>query len=211
SGAIVTRAEGDHLIAARVNGKYWMYFNVPDIMIATSDNLVDWTPLADSDGKVLKVLSPRPGYFDSWLVEAGPPAIITQRGIVLVYNAGNSGQFGRPDLPQRVYTGGQALFDARNPIKLIARADEPFIRPTGVRFALQKGKSDAKGNAELLAPTRSDPTSLSFDFSVRVARAKPGAPPRFLGEFTQGPPDKRFVYVNSGRRAGQEDTLWDRR
>jgi len=130
SGAIVTRVEGDHLIATRVNGKYWMYFNVPDIMIATSDNLIDWTPLADSDGKVLKVLSPRPGYFDSWLVEAGPPAIATDRGIVLLYNAGNSGQFGRPDLPQKVYTGGQALFDARNPIKLIARADEPFIRPT---------------------------------------------------------------------------------
>src|SRR2546425_5786421 len=26
-----------------------------------------------------KVLSPRPGYFDSWLVEAGPPAIMTER------------------------------------------------------------------------------------------------------------------------------------
>jgi len=130
SGAIVTRVAGDHLIAAKVNGKYWMYFNVPDIMIATSDNLIDWAPLADSDGKVVKVLSPRPGYFDSWLVEAGPPAIITDRGIVLVYNAGNSGQFGAPGLPQRVYTGGQALFDARNPIKLIGRLDEPFIRPT---------------------------------------------------------------------------------
>jgi predicted GH43/DUF377 family glycosyl hydrolase len=130
SGAIVTRVEGDHLIATRVNGKYWMYFNVPDIMIATSENLIDWAPLADSDGKVLKVLSPRPGYFDSWLVEAGPPAIITDRGIVLVYNAGNSGQFGQPALPQRVYTGGQALFDLQNPIKLIARADEPFIKPT---------------------------------------------------------------------------------
>jgi predicted GH43/DUF377 family glycosyl hydrolase len=130
SGAIVTRVEGDHLVATRVNGKYWMYFNVPDIMLATSDNLVDWTPLADSDGKVLKVLSPRPGYFDSWLVEAGPPAILTERGIVLVYNAGNSGQFGQPGLPQRVYTGGQALFDAKNPIKLIGRLDEPFIRPT---------------------------------------------------------------------------------
>ncbi len=130
SGAIVTRVEGDHLIATRVNGKYWMYFNVPDIMIATSENLIDWAPLADSDGKVLKALSPRPGYFDSWLVEAGPPAIITDRGIVLVYNAGNSGQFGQPALPQRVYTGGQALFDLQNPIKLIARADEPFIKPT---------------------------------------------------------------------------------
>ena len=130
SGAIVTRVAGDHLVATRVNGKYWMYFNVPDIMIATSDNLIDWTPLADSDGKMLKVLSPRPGYFDSWLVEAGPPAIITDRGIVLLYNAGNSRQFGRADLPQKVYTGGQALFDARNPIKLLARLDEPFIRPT---------------------------------------------------------------------------------
>ena len=47
--------------------------------------------------------------------------------------------------------------------------------PPGVRFALQKGKSDAKGNAELVAPTRSDPTSLSFDFSVRVARGNSGA------------------------------------
>ncbi|PYO46940.1 MAG: hypothetical protein DMD72_11355 [Gemmatimonadetes bacterium] len=83
--------------------------------------------------------------------------------------------------------------------------------PPGVRFALQKGKSDAKGNAELVPPSRMDATSLSFFFSVRVAQSKPGASPRFLGEFTQGPPDKRFVYVNSGRRAGQPDTLWDRR
>ncbi|MFL5504452.1 MAG: glycoside hydrolase family 130 protein [Gemmatimonadaceae bacterium] len=130
SGAILTRAEGNRLVATRVNGKYWMYFNVPDILIATSDNLIDWSPLADKDGKLVKVLSPRPGYFDSWLVEAGPPAIMTDRGILLIYNAGNSGQFGQAGLPERVYTGGQALFDARNPIKLIARAEEPFIRPT---------------------------------------------------------------------------------
>src|SRR5256885_1945171 len=84
----------------------------------------------DSDGKVLKVLSARPGYFDSWLVEAGPPAILTDRGIVLVYNAGNSGRFGQAGLPERVYTGGQALFDPNNPIKLIARSEAPFIRPT---------------------------------------------------------------------------------
>ena len=130
SGAILCRVEGDRLVATKVNGKYWMYFNVPEILIATSDNLIDWTPLEDSNGKPLRVLSPRPGYFDSWLVEAGPPAILTKRGIVLLYNAGNSGSYGDPRLPERVYTGGQALFDARNPIKLIARLDAPFIRPT---------------------------------------------------------------------------------
>ena len=130
SGAILSRVVGDRLVATRVNGKYWMYFNVPDILIATSDDLVRWTPIADADGKLAKVLSPRPGYFDSWLVEAGPPAILTDRGIVVLYNAGNSAEFGAPGLPARVYTAGQALYDRRNPLKLIARTDEPFIRPS---------------------------------------------------------------------------------
>jgi predicted GH43/DUF377 family glycosyl hydrolase len=124
SGAILSRVEGDRVIATRVNGNYWMYFGVPDLRIATSDNLTDWTPLE------APVLSPRPGYFDSWLVEAGPPALITDRGIVVVYNAGNSGENGDPSVPARAYTGGQALFDLHDPVKLIARSDVPFIRPT---------------------------------------------------------------------------------
>jgi predicted GH43/DUF377 family glycosyl hydrolase len=167
SGAILSRVVGDHVIATRVNGKYWMYFGVPDLHIATSDNLLDWTPLEDdngrllnvlsprpgyfnvpsiliatsdnlvdwtiledNDGNPLKVLTPRPGYFDSWLVEAGPPALLMSRGIVVVYNAGNSGTHGDSTLPTHVYTGGQALFDARNPLRLLARLDQPFIRPT---------------------------------------------------------------------------------
>jgi beta-1,2-mannosidase len=130
SGAIVSRVAGHRLIATRVDGKYWMYFNVPDVLVATSDNLLDWTPLADSVGKLVKVLSPRLGHFDSWLVEAGPPAIITPQGILLLYNAGNSGKDGDPSLPDRIYTGGQALYDPRNPLRLMARSDAPFIKPT---------------------------------------------------------------------------------
>ena len=130
SGAILVRAVGDRLVAARVNGKFWMYYNVPHVQIATSDDLINWTPLEDADGNPLKVLSPRAGYFDSWLVEAGPPAILTDRGIVLLYNAGNLGVNGDPTMPARIYTGGQALYDARNPIRLLDRTDAPFIRPT---------------------------------------------------------------------------------
>lgn len=130
SGAILVRVVGDRLLATKVNGKYWMYYNVPDIQIATSDDLINWTPLEDANGRALKVLSPRAGYFDSWLVEAGPPAILTERGIVLLYNAGNLGTHGDSTLPQRIYTGGQALFDAGNPIRLLDRTDTPFIRPT---------------------------------------------------------------------------------
>ena len=130
SGAILCRVAGDHLVATKVNGKYWMYFNVPNVLVATSDDLVHWTPVEDDDGRPLRVLSPRPGYFDSWLVEGGPPAILTARGIVLLYNAGNARANGDPRLPAHVYTGGQALFDRANPVRLIARASEPFIRPT---------------------------------------------------------------------------------
>lgn len=130
SGAILARVEGGRLVAARVNGKFWMYYGVPEVHIATSKNLTDWTPLENERGEPLAVLAPRPGYFDSWLVEPGPPAILTDGGIVLLYNAGNSGAHGDPTLPARIYTGGQALFDERNPIRLIDRTGEPFIRPT---------------------------------------------------------------------------------
>ena len=140
SGAIVCRvvsepirgdpARGDRLVATRINGKYWMYFNVPAIMVATSDDLIDWTVVEDADGHPLKVLSPRPGYFDSWLVEGGPPPVLTERGIVMLYNAGNDRRYGDSTVPNRTYTGGQALFDARNPIRLLARTNTPFIRPT---------------------------------------------------------------------------------
>jgi beta-1,2-mannosidase len=129
SGAILSRVEGNRVVATRVNGVYWMYYGVPEIHIATSDNLFDWTPL-ETDDRLLNVLSPRPGYFDSWLVEAGPPPIVTRRGIVVIYNGGNSGQYGDARLPVKVYTGGQALFDAHNPVKLLARSDAPFVQPT---------------------------------------------------------------------------------
>lgn len=130
SGAVVTRVVGGRVVAARVDGKYWMYYNVPDVLVATSDDLVRWTPVEDAAGRPLKVLSPRPGYFDAWLVEAGPPPVLTDRGIVMLYNAGNDRRYGDPLIPDRAYTAGQALFDARNPLRLVARAGRPFLRPT---------------------------------------------------------------------------------
>ena len=130
SGAILCRFVGERCLAARINGKYWMYFNVPRVLVATSDDLTEWTPLEDDNGHPLEVLTPRPGYFDSWLVEAGAPAVLTERGILLLYNAGNSERHGDPNVPARTYTAGQALFDAHNPVKLIARTDAPFLRPS---------------------------------------------------------------------------------
>ncbi|HKK47438.1 MAG TPA: glycoside hydrolase family 130 protein [Balneolaceae bacterium] len=129
SGAILTKREGDHLVAIQIDGKYWMYWGVPNIHLATSRDLIHWKPVENEKGKLKNVLSPRKGYFDSWLVEAGPPALLTDKGILVIYNAGNSGSEGDPAIPDSVYTGGQALFDARHPDKLLDRLGKPFIKP----------------------------------------------------------------------------------
>ena len=130
SGAILCRVEGDRLVATKIDGVYWMYFGVPTIRVATSTNLIDWQPMEDAQGNAIPVLAPRRGYFDSWLVEAGPPAIVTASGILVLYNAGNSADSGSTRLPDRVYTAGQALFHAGNPMMLLARVDQPFLEPT---------------------------------------------------------------------------------
>lgn len=72
----------------------------------------------------------------------------------------------------------------------------------GAHYAVQRGRSD------LLAPTSAS-GAVIFDFSVLADLSL--EPPRLTGEFAQGPPDKRFVYVNSGTYAGQSDTTWSRR
>lgn len=130
SGAIVTKINDEgKLVAVKINGKYWMYFGVPHIWLASSTDLVNWEPVEDYEGNITPVLNPRPGFFDSWLVEAGPPPVLTEDGIVVLYNAGNSKNIGVKELGNRIYTGGQALFDSNEPWKILDRADKPFIKP----------------------------------------------------------------------------------
>jgi len=129
SGAIITRKEGDHLIAAKINGKYWMYWGDTNIYLATSDNLTDWTPVTDGNGNLKPALEPRKGKFDSDLVESGPPAMIMNDGILLIYNSKNAADSGDVHLPVATYSAGQALFDPHNPGHLLKRTDHNFFRP----------------------------------------------------------------------------------
>jgi hypothetical protein len=75
----------------------------------------------------------------------------------------------------------------------------------GVAMRLQRGRD------EFVEPTDATLSTVVFDLSVPVGVARPDGTPTFLGPFTQGPPAARFVYVNSGRQAGQSGTCWDRR
>lgn len=77
--------------------------------------------------------------------------------------------------------------------------------PPGVLFAVQRGRD------ELLPPYAQTTESLSFALAVRLGPARADRSFNFLGPYAQGTPDDRFVYVNSGVRARQVDTPWERR
>lgn len=129
SGAVVGRREGSRIVATRIDGRFWMYWGDTDIFAATSDDGIRWQPVTDAQGALVPVLRPRPGMFDCQLVEPGPPALWTPRGIVLLYNSRNLDEGGDPDLPPGTYTAGQALLDEGNPLALRDRLTHYFLRP----------------------------------------------------------------------------------
>ncbi|MCD6202146.1 MAG: glycosidase [Bacteroidales bacterium] len=142
SGAIVCRLENGRLIATRIHGKYWMYWGESNIYMATSDDLIHWTPLLETDPAKMKtdtmrhytrafkiLISPRQGMFDSELVESGPPAILTDKGILFIYNSKNSPTHGDPQLAAGTYAAGQVLTDKHDPTKVLSRTDKWFIAP----------------------------------------------------------------------------------
>jgi predicted GH43/DUF377 family glycosyl hydrolase len=131
SGSIVCRQAGERLVAARLNGLYWMYWGEADIYLATSENLVDWDPLPYSPGSpaVRYAFSRRLNCFDSALVEPGPPALLTEQGILFIYNSKNSQNMGDPALPEGTYAAGQVLMDRRDPSAVLRRTEGYFFKP----------------------------------------------------------------------------------
>ncbi len=84
------------------------------------------------------------------------------------------------------------------PLQLTLRGPVP-----GVAYALQKK------DGSLVAPESASNQALSFVLVVDVLRTAEGFD--FRGPFVHGPRGDRFLYVNSGRRAGQPFSGWDRR
>ena len=129
SGGIVTRLHSDRLVAAKINGKYWLYWGEGVIRLATSTDLIHWTPEEDASGKPVEVLTRRPGHFDSGFPEVGPPPVLTDAGIVVIYNGKNDPEQGDPKLGANAYAAGEALFDAHNPGRLVSRTESPVLKP----------------------------------------------------------------------------------
>lgn len=129
SASIVTTVKDGRQVIAKINGKYTMYWGELGVFLATSDDLINWQPLLDKTGKPIPLISPREGFFDSDLTECGPPAVLTDKGILLLYNGKNNPQKGDKRFTGNAYCAGQVLFDKTDPTKMIGRLDAPFFRP----------------------------------------------------------------------------------
>jgi predicted GH43/DUF377 family glycosyl hydrolase len=151
SGAIVTEVRDGRLVAARMNDRFVMYWGEGATFAATSEDLVSWTPLefdagadryltyapAGSGGSwdvhrvrgdlaLRPLLFPRPGRWDALLTEPGPPALLTDEGVILIYNGADLVATTEGVGAVVRYLPGQALFDPLDPVSLLARAGGPF-------------------------------------------------------------------------------------
>jgi predicted GH43/DUF377 family glycosyl hydrolase len=142
SGSIVSAYTDGKIIAKKMNGLYWMYWGDKYIWLATSPDLIHWTPLQQAPDKnydavyahynisTLKIALPtRKHTFDCNIVESGPPAMLTDKGILLIYNSRNIPATGDTRLPEGTYTVSQVLFDKNDPAKIIDRMDHWFLKP----------------------------------------------------------------------------------
>jgi predicted GH43/DUF377 family glycosyl hydrolase len=107
-------ARGAVLLAAPVDGRWWMYFGSTRIWAAwtTDPSLSGWHIVRRP------VLSPRDRRFDSRSVEPGPPPVLLPEGIVLVYNATNEAH---------QYAVGQALISLADPTRVLRRSPVPLL------------------------------------------------------------------------------------
>jgi predicted GH43/DUF377 family glycosyl hydrolase len=144
SGSIVSKYENGNITAQKINGKYWMYWGDVNIWAATSNDLINWEPVLYAAGEkpatglrhyakdipeIKTVFGPRPKKFDSDLVEPGPPAIMTDKGILLLYNSRNIPAIGDSSLPEGTYAASQILLNKNDPTQVLQRMDTWFIRP----------------------------------------------------------------------------------
>ena len=145
SGSVVSVYKDGKITATKINGKYWMYWGDVNIGAAVSDDLINWQPIEMQAGEkapialrhnavetpALKiVIGPRPGKFDSDIVEPGPPAMLTDKGILLIYNGRNIPSIGDSSLTEGTYSAGQALLDKNDPTKILQRQEHYFLTPS---------------------------------------------------------------------------------
>lgn len=85
-----------------------------------------------------------------------------------------------------------------------------LLNPTpGVIYGLQKGSGN---NYETVQKQQSGSGELIFQLPIKIKEdPKKDQLPKFSGEYVQGPTGNKFIYIDIGTYAGQQDSAWSRR
>jgi len=109
------------LFPEKINGRYARLDrpignNIGSIWVSFSEDMIHW-------GDHQLVMTPRPGYWDSYRIGASAPPIKTEAGWLEIYHGMKMTRSGP------IYKIGSVLFDSENPSRVIARCDEPILSP----------------------------------------------------------------------------------
>lgn len=109
------------LFPEKIKGKYARLDrpignDIGSIWISYSDDLIYW-------GHSKAVITPRPGYWDSYRIGASVPPIKTDKGWLEIYHGVRMTASGP------IYHAGSVLLDLEDPSKIVARCDEPILSP----------------------------------------------------------------------------------
>jgi predicted GH43/DUF377 family glycosyl hydrolase len=107
AGVVLSRRDGERLLAAKVNNKYWMYFTHP-CALAWSENLIDWTPAGQA-------------VWGGGGHEAGAIALLRDDGILLMTQGGH--------YALGAWTVRQALLDRKDMKTVLKEPKEPLLWP----------------------------------------------------------------------------------
>ncbi len=122
-GVIVGSYMDGEFLAKEINNQYWMIWGGEAIHLATSTDLLTWTPLRTPSGALHILFGPGHEGFDAARLMIGPPPIWYEEGILMLYHgvslrSPSTAEFIRP---------GQIVLDPVDPRIVLARSPSPVL------------------------------------------------------------------------------------
>lgn len=114
------------IVPRQIDGGWWMYFGEGGIYWATSEDLIHWAPGTTDEHPMY---APTPGTWDEALVEIGSSPVLTDNGLLLLLTNGATRRTLEDGTREVDYRCGQIVIDPADPTTVLARLQEPWLRP----------------------------------------------------------------------------------
>ena len=122
-GVIIGHYHDGDFIAKKIDERYWMIWGQDAIHLATSVDLLTWTPLCTPSGALHILFGPGHEGFDTDRLMIGPPPIWHHGGILMLYH----GVSLESSSGAEIILPGQAVLDPGDPGKVLARSPMPIL------------------------------------------------------------------------------------